>query len=140
MGFEPITSQAQFDGRLRERLRRQCDHHRVEFNAYRAEQTAKLEDLKREFETLRQQAARVNDLVSQFEALRRQLLDAEARVIAGELGFINPSSAVVASGVLEGLEVGPDGEVDRDLIRDRLTAFGGTHAYFLQPNRGVHAS
>lgn len=120
--FQPILTQEEFDRAVAERLGRQCATHRAELSAFRT-----------------QVEGTTTALADQVSALGGRLLDAEARAIAADLGYIRPASAVVASAVLDDLTVAPDGTVDTATIRERLTTFRSTHPYFTRTEEH-HAS
>lgn len=113
--FVPITTHDEFESRLKDRLRRQCEVHRQELDDYRA-----------------QKAADLAALEEQVRALRIQVIDAEARAAAADLGFINPAAGVRVADVISlDVEVDQEGRLDVARIRELLRDFAAEHPYFL---------
>lgn len=117
--FEPITTQEQFEGRLKDRLARQCEQHRQELASYRAEH---------ERQTLA--------IVEQLEVTRRALVEAVAVRVAAELGYINPAAGVRASDATHDVEASPEtGQVDDEILRERLAGFADDNPFFVREPR-----
>lgn len=112
--FEPITTHEEFETRLKERLRRQYDQHRLEIDSFRASERAVRGVLEERLD----------------RALTR-LVDAEARALAAALGFINPEAAVRVAEAATDIAITAAGDVDLATIRARLEHLATESPYFL---------
>lgn len=106
--FEPITTQEEFEDRLRDRLARQRARFESELQERLDQQTAAF-DLERQTDA----AAR--------EVLARKVLVTETHALAAGLGFINPTLALGLVGV-DDVRLDEHGELtDADALQQRLT-------------------
>lgn len=123
-GFEPITSQEEFDKRLAARLQRE----RAKFSDY--------DDLKSRAASIDKVTAEARQAgeKSAAEKFADKLFQAEVRARAVELGFHDPTDAIAQFGSRDGVVNGLD--LDSDALSKRLTEVAEAKPYLLKSQPG----
>lgn len=133
--FEPITSQEDLDKRLGERLARE----RAKYGDYddlkkkAAAHDKALEDAKSDADKAIDAARKEGETTAQERANAR-LVAAEARALAAEAKFRNPSLAVKAVD-LKGIAVNDDGEPDAAAIKAKLKELSDADPYLVDDGK-----
>lgn len=133
--FEPITSQEELDRRLGARLARErekfADYDDLKQKA--AEHDKAVEAARTEHEKA-VEAAKAEGRTEALTTANTRLVSAEARALAAEAKFRNPSLAVRAVD-LSGVKVGDDGSVDADAIKVKLKALSDAEPYLIDDGK-----
>ena len=133
--FEPVTSQEDFDKRLGERLGRQKTQIEAQFADYAALKTKagehdKAIEAARTDQEKAVEAAKSEGRTEALAAANTRLLSAEARALAAEAKFHNPTLAVRALD-LTGVKVNDDGSVDAEAIKAKLKELVDSGAFVI---------
>lgn len=129
--FEPITSQADLDRILGNRLAREREKFADydDLKAKAAELDQKREAEKTEAEKAVEAARKEGENAGRATGNER-LINAEARALAAEAGFINPRIAI-GSIDLKGVKVADDGTVDAAAIKAKLEDLAKSDPYLV---------
>lgn len=133
--FAPITSQADLDKVLGQRLAREREKFAdyAELQRKAAEHDAAVEAAKTDAEKAVEKA-RQEGLNEGRSAANDRLVKAETRALAAELKFRNPALAV-ATVDLSGVKVNDDGSVDAAAIKTALTALATSDPYLVDDGK-----
>lgn len=133
--FQPITSQEDLDRILGARLAREREKY-ADYDDLR-EKASKFDKAVKEAQTEQEkavQAAREEGKTEALSAANTRLVTAEARALAAEAKFRNPTLAVRAID-LKDIKVGDDGAVDADAIKAKLKELSDADPYLVDDGK-----
>ncbi len=133
--FDPIQSQADLDRIIGQRLARERERYADydDLRAKAAEHDKALDAARSDHDKAVEAARKEGESVAQERANGR-LVSAEARALAAEAKFRNPTLAVRAVD-LAGIKVNDDGSVDAAAIRTKLTELSNAEPYLVDDGK-----